>query len=634
MKITVLFKVTTLTSKIMTSIIKNWPKELHYIIQTELDIHIDDISDFENISITKEKKILKEIISTNPDMVILTNDESSICIPDIEFTIKHLDKEHVGIVSPQAQPDALNEIYSPEKTTTPDFFLSSVVIPKKYIKMMEKEIESDSNRWIGHDIAIFCIANKIKYELIPYHRFFMPTPNIIKGSHIIKNRILAKRTITLAGVVFSDNQSMTTWVKKNHEIHDLIKSLPTKTTVPSIDIEAKKIIDRHLTELTEYLLNNAHAKTYNNKNEEEIQLKNKKVAIFKIDSIGDFVISTSMLDSIFKSQPKEICIITTNAIASVYEHDRRISRIISFEENRKLAITTANTYLEMTEDLNRLYNELKNFDIAIFPRYYPDFSFGHHLALLLGIHLRVGIINTHIHEGEYINQMYQGMLTHFSQPLHEQHEVNKINSLAKILNTPSPTPYLNIPIASHNAHRKLNALSGDFIVIGMGAMSLDRRYPIEKIVAFTQLLETNCNTKSLKVVLIGGNDVPDVKKYIEHSNIIINLIGKCSLAESATLISKAVAYIGNDSGTMHIAAALSIPCIEISMHSKLGEPWHVNSPMRFGPWGVKSLVLQPERPLEDQCVNGCVANSPHCILQITPESIMQALLKITDKAKQ
>ena len=41
-------------------------------------------------------------------------------------------------------------------------------------------------------------------------------------------------------------------------------------------------------------------------------------------------------------------------------------------------------------------------------------------------------------------------------------------------------------------------------------------------------------------------------------------------------------FIGNDSGTAHLAAAMDCKTIVISRHPRDGDPNHSNSPVRFG----------------------------------------------------
>jgi hypothetical protein len=49
--------------------------------------------------------------------------------------------------------------------------------------------------------------------------------------------------------------------------------------------------------------------------------------------------------------------------------------------------------------------------------------------------------------------------------------------------------------------------------------------------------------------------------------------------------------------------------------------------MRFGPWQVRSVVLQPARALGD-CGEGCEAGSAHCIRSITVEQVYAAAIRL------
>ena len=49
---------------------------------------------------------------------------------------------------------------------------------------------------------------------------------------------------------------------------------------------------------------------------------------------------------------------------------------------------------------------------------------------------------------------------------------------------------------------------------------------------------------------------------------MINQAGICTVRQSAALLSFCHAFIGNDSGPMHLAAASDVPVIELSCHPK------------------------------------------------------------------
>jgi ADP-heptose:LPS heptosyltransferase len=82
-----------------------------------------------------------------------------------------------------------------------------------------------------------------------------------------------------------------------------------------------------------------------------------------------------------------------------------------------------------------------------------------------------------------------------------------------------------------------------------------------------------------------------------------------------------------DSGIAHIAGALGIPTVVLSPFPSSCAEEHPNSPTRFRPCGPRVRVLQPESPLPP-CHPTCSFSGPHCIQQITPEDVLEAVREL------
>ncbi len=94
---------------------------------------------------------------------------------------------------------------------------------------------------------------------------------------------------------------------------------------------------------------------------------------------------------------------------------------------------------------------------------------------------------------------------------------------------------------------------------GGGHFFIRKRWAVTNFIEIINFLmeETNC-----QVVLIGGSeDVEDsllIKSGIPN---IISAVGMLKLTETAALLKRSALFIGNDSGPLHLAAALDIPTI-------------------------------------------------------------------------
>ena len=97
---------------------------------------------------------------------------------------------------------------------------------------------------------------------------------------------------------------------------------------------------------------------------------------------------------------------------------------------------------------------------------------------------------------------------------------------------------------------KSNEKNDNGICVSLAGSLPFKRFPIEKLIRILSEI------KGINISFIGGKN--------EEVNIDlpgINYINKLTLEESINVISKSSLYIGNDSGTTHIAAALNVPSI-------------------------------------------------------------------------
>jgi hypothetical protein len=86
-------------------------------------------------------------------------------------------------------------------------------------------------------------------------------------------------------------------------------------------------------------------------------------------------------------------------------------------------------------------------------------------------------------------------------------------------------------------------------------------------------------------------------------------------------------FIGNDSGSAHLAGAMNCKTIVISRHPSGGDPNHANSPIRFAPHCDRVRVLQPAAGL-DACKAECLSSDPHCIRAVSVDQAVAAAREI------
>ena len=167
------------------------------------------------------------------------------------------------------------------------------------------------------------------------------------------------------------------------------------------------------------------------------------------------------------------------------------------------------------------------------------------------------------------------------------------------------------------------------VILGIGAGSASRKYPVEKyLVALKELAK-----KDLVFVIVGGRAELEDAEFLEKNlprGKVLNLAGKTTLRETEAVISQADFYIGNDSGVMHMAATEKIPSLVLYREAADKEdylPGGFSEFGRFPPWQTNSVILRPEHQLEECAKLGriygwCHSEEPHCITQIAPQEIV------------
>lgn len=120
-------------------------------------------------------------------------------------------------------------------------------------------------------------------------------------------------------------------------------------------------------------------------------------------------------------------------------------------------------------------------------------------------------------------------------------------------------------------------------------------------------------------VWISGSakDMPTAELIMEQTQQrCVNLTGRANLVEAIDLLSLATAVISNDSGLMHVAAAVKKPLVAIygSTSTAFTPPLH-----------DKAKILQLALPCQPCFKRECPLKHHRCMLDLKPELVLQAI---------
>ncbi|MGE4559810.1 MAG: glycosyltransferase family 9 protein [Desulfobulbus sp.] len=116
-----------------------------------------------------------------------------------------------------------------------------------------------------------------------------------------------------------------------------------------------------------------------------------------------------------------------------------------------------------------------------------------------------------------------------------------------------------------------------------------------------------------------GADVPYIEEIVAgmDKKPVVSA-GKLALGASVDLIQRATAYIGLDTGPMHIAAMAGVPVVA------LFGPTH---PERVGPYGVRRVIVRAEG-VECLCCRKRVCEQMDCMRGISVDRVFSAIMEL------
>jgi len=164
-----------------------------------------------------------------------------------------------------------------------------------------------------------------------------------------------------------------------------------------------------------------------------------------------------------------------------------------------------------------------------------------------------------------------------------------------------------------------------YVVVHPGAAYATKRWPTEKFSALSTWLATNYSI--CPVFILGPDDgevAGAVRRCLVPPAILFDSFG---VDELMALSSEARFFVGNDTGTTHLAVAASCPVVVVFGSS---------SPIVWGPWQAPHRVVVNDFPCRPCPGDRCYAfDEPRCILSVSLSQVQEAcetLLATTARA--
>lgn len=170
--------------------------------------------------------------------------------------------------------------------------------------------------------------------------------------------------------------------------------------------------------------------------------------------------------------------------------------------------------------------------------------------------------------------------------------------------------------------RKLaGTLAGEtdsWLVAHCGASAESRRYPGEYFARALQMVGADAGP----IVLTGGAGeralVQEIMRTCGTTAPLIDMAGELSLGEFACLLEDASLLLSNNTGPVHLAAALGTPVVDLYA---LTNPQHT-------PWQVPNRVLFKDVPCRNCYRSVCPEGHHECLRGVSPRQVRDAVLEL------
>jgi heptosyltransferase I len=171
------------------------------------------------------------------------------------------------------------------------------------------------------------------------------------------------------------------------------------------------------------------------------------------------------------------------------------------------------------------------------------------------------------------------------------------------------------PAVAAEVRRKWPIETARWLVLQPGARWLNKRWPVEYFAELVRQLPAAF--PEFKFAILGGDSDRELGAAIAQAapQRCLDLTGKISLPEMVEWIRLSDLMISNDTGPMHVAAALGRPLVAI---------FGPTEPRRTGPYGHLASALQAGLPCVPCMESRCSYAKPvECLRMISPGAVLE-----------
>ncbi|MFW5972952.1 MAG: lipopolysaccharide heptosyltransferase II [Bacteroidota bacterium] len=340
----------------------------------------------------------------------------------------------------------------------------------------------------------------------------------------------------------------------------------------------------------------------------------------RLDAIGDVLMTTPAIRAVRESKPKaHITLLTSPAGAEAAALVPEIDEVMVYDAPwMKATLERTDSALDLAF-IDRLAREC--FDAAIiFTVYSQNPLPSAMLCYLADIPLRMA----YCRENPY--QLLTDWQTEDEPHEFVRHEVRRQLDLVRTIGcrTGDERLSLHVPNEASISMEALLTREGldvgkPWLVMHPGASAPSRRYPAE---LFAEVADQLALKRRYQIVLTGSAAEIDLVEHVRSTMKApsLSLAGRIELDELAAVVRAAPVLISNNTGPVHIAAAVGTPVVDLYALTNL----------QHTPWAVPHRVLFHDVPCKNCYKSICPEGHHHCLTLVPPEEVVRAAVEMAN----
>jgi lipopolysaccharide heptosyltransferase II len=336
----------------------------------------------------------------------------------------------------------------------------------------------------------------------------------------------------------------------------------------------------------------------------------------RLDALGDVLMTTPALRALKAARPdRHLTLLTSRAGAAVAALVPEVDDVLVYEAPWMKATAPRGDRTPDLEMIQRL--RAGRFDAAvIFTVYSQNPLPAALLCYLAGVPRRLA----HCHENPY--QLLTDWVRDPEPTDGVRHEVRRQLDLVATIGCTGAEERLSLAVSEASRARVSRLLEGrglqsrPWLLVHPGATAPSRRYPPAQ---FAQAARTLARDTGCAIVLSGvGDDRALEEMLAAMPDVETHMLDGLPLGEFAALVEAAPLLLCNNSGPVHVAAAVGTPVVDLYA---LTNPQHT-------PWAVPHRVLFHDVPCKYCYKSICPEGHHDCLRLVPPATVVEAALSL------